>query len=294
MSRMAKPKVGIVLVNYNFGQHILDCLTSIDKVKDEAEIEVWVVDNYSKDNSVAEIKKQFKWVKLIENQENLGFGKACNQALRQIKDGYSLLLNPDTILGPGVLKYMLNFMDQNPRVGASSCKVVLDNGQIDLTAHRGFPTPWASLLYLLGNDSLYHLSNSDMTKPHEVDVLAGAFMLIRSEILREVDYFDEDYFLYGEDIDLCYKIKHAGYKIMYVPEVEVLHIKGVASGLKKHSQQKTTADIETKKRSLQYFHSTMKIFYDKHYKSQYPFWVTGLVYWGINLKWWLAKRKLTV
>jgi GT2 family glycosyltransferase len=163
-----------------------------------------------------------------------------------------------------------------------------------MTAHRGFPTPLASFLYFLGNDRLYHLTDKDMTMPHEVDAITGAFFLTRKKVLEEVGYFDEDYFMYAEDIDLCYRIKQAGYKIMYLPDVEVLHYKGISTGLKKHSQHLTKASLETRKKMTGYFYSTMKIFYDKHYKDKYPFFVNWLVYLGINVRWWLAKRKLTV
>lgn len=291
---MAKQILSIVLVNYNFGEYIWNCLESLKKVNDEVEMEVWVVDNDSCDDSVEGIKDKFKWVRLIENKENIGFGRGCNQALRQIKSGYVLLLNPDTMVGSGLLSGMVEYMDNNPEVGAATCQIRLENGEVDLAAHRGFPTPMVSLLHFFGNDNIYHLKSSDMTVPHEVDVISGAFFFSRAEILREVDYFDEDYFMYAEDIDLSYKIKQAGYKIIYLPQLEILHIKGVASGIKKHSQVKTTATMETRLRSLNYFYSTMIIFYDKHYKKKYPVIVNWLVHLSINLRWWLAKRKMTV
>lgn len=287
-------KLSIVIVNFNGGKHLSECLESIKKIESEADIFTYVIDNASVDGSIFEAKKSYPWAQYILNKSNLGFGKANNIVLRQIKTEYVLILNPDTLIEKGVVKGMLKFMDENPQVGAATGKIMLSDGSVDLTAHRGFPTPWASLLYFFGDDSLYHLSKVDMKKIHEVDAISGAFFVTRESILEKVGFFDEDYFLYGEDIDLCYKIKKAGYKVMYNPEFKIFHHKGVSSGLKKHTQQMTTADVETKKRSLNAFYESMKIFYKKNYQKKYPFIINWLVYLGINLKWWTAKRKLLV
>lgn len=287
-------KLSIIIVNYNAGNHLLECLESVEEVEHEADIYTYVVDNASTDNSVFDAKKKFPWAQFILNRENLGFGKANNLILKRIETEFILLLNPDTILEKGVIKHMLKFMKESPDVGAATCKVTLENGEIDWATHRGFPTPWASLLYVLGDDSRYHLTKREMDNVHEVDSISGAFFFTRKSVLDKVGFFDEDYFMYAEDIDLCFRIKKAGFKVMYIPEVKITHKKGITSGLKKHSQQITTADLETKKRSLDAFYSTMKIFYKKHYEKKYFFLINWLTYLGINIKWWLAKRKLTV
>jgi GT2 family glycosyltransferase len=174
-------------------------------------------------------------------------------------------------------------------------RIVMSNGELDFAAHRGLPTPWASFKYFfLKDDSLYHLSKSDFNKPHEVDAISGSFLLTRKDVLEKSGIFDEDYWMYAEDIDLSYRIKKAGFKIIYLPNLEVLHHKGISSGLKKHSQGVSTATLETKKRSLDAFYYTMKIFYRKHLAKKHPFFINWLVYLGINIKWWLAKRKLIV
>ncbi len=286
----------IVIVNYNAGNYLLDCLKSINLVKNEAKIKTIVVDNASVDDSIERAKKEFSGssVEFILNKNNVGFGRANNQALKTVKSEYVLLLNPDTILEKNVISGMLEVMVKDEKVGASTCKIILPNGSVDLTAHRGFPTPWAAFLYFLGNDSLYHLSKMDMSQIHEVDSISGAFFLSRKSILDKVGYFDEDYFMYAEDIDLCFKIKQIGYKILYNPAFSIVHNKGVSSGLKKHSQTITTANSDTRKKSLDAFYSTMKVFYKKHYQKQYPGIVNFLVYLGIDLRWWLAKRSLTV
>ncbi|KKQ67173.1 MAG: WsbD [Candidatus Daviesbacteria bacterium GW2011_GWA2_38_24] len=288
-------KLSIVIVNYNAGDFLLDCLSSIEKLSDEAIISTYVVDNASSDDSIARAQKKFSSVNFILSSSNLGFGKGNNLALKKIKTEYVLLLNPDTQLKKGILSTLIKYMDENPDVGASTCEVLLPDGTVDLTAHRGFPTLRASFLYyFLGNDSLYHLTKYNLKTIHEVDAITGAFFLTRKSVLDKVGLFDEDYFMYAEDIDLCYRIKKAGYKVMYVPTVSVLHHKGVSSGLKKHTQTITQATLETRKRALDAFYKTMKIFYRKHYSKEHPFFVNWLVYMAIDFKWILAKRKLVV
>lgn len=288
-------KLTISIVNYNAGEYLLKCLASIEKVKDEAEIEVFIADNASTDGSIEKAKKEFPKVNFVDTGANLGFGKAHNIVLKKLETEYVLILNPDTEIEKGVLKKTLDYMEENKDVGILTCKVMLPDGQVDLTAHRGLPTPWASFLYfVLKDDSLYHLSKKNMNKPHEVDAISGSFMLTRKSVLGTVGLFDEDYFMYAEDIDISYRIKQAGYKVIYFPLAKILHNKGISTGLKKHSQSESTATLETKKRSLDAFYETMKIFYKKHLEKKYPFFINWLVYLGINIKWALAKRSLTV
>jgi GT2 family glycosyltransferase len=290
-------KLTISIVNYNAGDFLIRCVESIQKVSSEAAIEVYVVDNNSTDDSIEKLKNKNLNLKIkyILNKENLGFGKAHNQVLTQIKEGYVLILNPDVELKTGDLKECLDYLEDHPEVGAVTPEILLTNGEVDLTAHRGFPTPWASFKYfVLKDDSLYHLSKLNLKEIHEVDAITGAFFLTKTEVLKKVGFFDEDYFMYAEDIDLCFRIKMAGLKIMYLPTIKVLHHKGVSTGLKKHSQHITTATIETRKKMTNYFYSTMKIFYKKNLAKDYPFFINWLVYLGIDIKWWLAKRKLIV
>lgn len=288
-------KLNITVVNFNTGDYLLHCLQSLNKVKDEVGFEIWVVDNASTDQSLKLAKKEFPNLKYIENDQNLGFGRANNMAFKKIKSEYILILNPDTEVDKWVIYKMLNFMEENKYVGAATCKLVLGNGQLDWAAHRGFPTPLAALLYyFFKDDSLYHLTKLPMDKPHEVDAISGSFFLTRKSVLDRVGLFDEDYFMYAEDIDLCFRIKEAGFKVMYVPTVSIIHHKGVSSGLKKHSSHLTSADFETRQRSLNAFYETMKIFYKKHLETKYPFFVNWLVYLGINIKWFLAKKEMHV
>lgn len=288
-------KLSVVIVNFNAGDFLIQCLNSLERVKNEADMDIWVVDNASLDGSLEVPKKKYPLVHFLENDQNLGFSKANNLALKKVTCEYILMLNPDCKIIPQTLKYMLEFMELNEGVGAASCKVEKGDGTIDWASHRGFPTPWASFLYYIFNDdSLYHLRNKGMNKTHDVDAISGAFFLTRKSVLEKVGLFDEDYFLYAEDIDLCFRIKEAGFKIMYVPAVRVIHYKGVASGIKKHSQNISSATEISRLKAFNSFYETMKIFYKKHLAKKYPTLINWLVYFGINLKWLLAKRKMSV
>jgi GT2 family glycosyltransferase len=288
-------KLTISIVNYNSGEFLSKCLESIEECRNEVDFEVFVVDNASFDGSFHAAQKKFPKFQFIENDQNLGFGKAHNIILKKIKSEFVLILNPDTELKSDVLKTLVEFMEGNPDVGAVSCKVVLDNGKLDWATHRGFPTPLAAFLYYgLGNDRLYHQTGKNLSEIHEVDAISGAFFLTRRSVLEKVGLFDENFFMYGEDLDLCFRIYENGYKIMYVPTVSIVHHKGISSGLKEHSQKITTADLETKKRSVDAFYQAMQIFYNKHYSKTHFFFMNWLVNLGINLKWKMAKRKLVV
>lgn len=290
-----KKRLTISIVNYNTADYLIHCLESIEKVSNEVSLKTVVVDNASFDDSIFEAKKRFKNIEYILNKDNIGFGRAHNQVLKEVDTEYVLILNPDSELIEGTLKYMINYMDQNLDVGVSSCKIEKPDGSMDIASHRGFPTPWASFkYYFLKDDSLYHLTDRDMKKTHEVDSIVGAFFLTRKSVLEKIGYFDEDYFMYAEDIDLCLRAKEAGFKVMYVPEVKILHHKGISSGLRKETQKKTTANPAARLRAFNAFYESMILFYKKHYEKKYPFFINWLVYLGINLKWKMAKRKLTV
>lgn len=289
------PELSVSIVSFNSDEFLLQCLESLKNVKNEVNFETWVIDNASDDQSIEKVKAKFPDVNLIENNLNLGFSVANNLALSKFKSRYALILNPDTKILPGTLKRMVEFMNQNPQAAAASCRVEKEDGSLDWASHRGFPTPWASFkYYFLKDDSLYHLTNRKMDLPHEVDSIVGAFFLVRKSVLDAVGLFDEKFFMYGEDLDLCFRIKKAGYKVMYVPDVKVIHYKGISSGIKKHSTEITTANEDSKKRSVDAFYEAMLIFYKKNLQKNYPFFINWLVYLGIKFKWLLAKRNLSV
>jgi hypothetical protein len=286
--------LSIVIVSYNTKDVLKECLESIYKTIKNLSFEVIVVDNASKDQTREEISKlEFPNFKFIQNKENLGFSKANNIGFRKTSGRYVLFLNPDVVVHSETLEGMVYFMDKEREAGAATCKVILTNGKIDDASHRGFPTPWNSFTHFSGLAKLfgkiehfggYNLKHLDLSQTHEIDALAGAFMIVRREAGEEVGWWDEDYFFYGEDLDFCYMLQQKGWKIYYVPEFSVLHYKGVSGGLKKVSKDITTADTETKKRSTKARFDAMRIFYKKHYEQKYPWFITHLVYTGISLK----------
>lgn len=284
----------IVVLNFNSGEYLSKCLESIKLIEDEANISTVVIDNNSFDDSLNLAQEKFKKIEFVKNPENYGFSKGYNATLKSVKEEFVLLLNPDCLLEKRVIKELLADFDEDPKVGAATGKIILSNGETDLTAHRGFPTPWASLRYALGDDSLYHLTGRLSEETHEVDAISGAFFLTKKSVLEKVGYLDERFFLYGEDIDLSLRIKKAGYKIIYDPSVKIIHYKGISSGLKKHSQEFSAANAATRKRAMNAFYGAMIIFYNKHYKNKYPFFINWLVYIGIYLRWGMALLKKTV
>ena len=192
-----------------------------------------------------------------------------------------------------VLEAMLDFMKKTPNAGAATCLLRLQSGEIDDATHRGFPTPWNAICYFSGIARIfpksmlfngYNMGWRDMDKTHEIDALAGAFMMVKRKAGDEVGWWDEDYFFYGEDLDFCYKLKQKGWKIYFVPSVEILHYKGVSGGIKKESQHISKASDETKLLATNARFDAMKIFYRKHYRKSYPSIVTWIVLQGIELK----------
>lgn len=272
--------LSIIIVNYNTKELTKQTLQSIFKYNHNLEYEVIVVDNASTDGSVNMIRREFPQVILIESKDNLGFSKANNIGIRKAKGRYILLLNSDTVLEDNTLEIMLEFMDSNPDVGAAGCKVVLPDGSLDKACKRSFPTPLNALYNALKLDRLfpynkkfgeYNLTYLNENQVHEVDCLVGAFMMVRRETIEEVGLLDEDFFMYGEDIDWCYRIKKSGWKIVYYPETGIIHYKG---GSSKKKNPKLIYE----------FHRAMYLFYKKHYKDRYSLFTRYIVYLGICIK----------
>jgi GT2 family glycosyltransferase len=272
--------VSIIIVNYNTPKLTIEAIRSVLNSKTRYLYEIIVIDNNSSDHSVEIIKKEFPQITLIVNEQNVGFSKANNQGIKLSKGRYILLLNSDTIVNDDTIEKMVEFMDLNRNIGASGCKVVLPNGSLDKACHRGFPTPEASFYYLTGLAKLfpkserfnqYHLGHMDLEQIHPVDCLVGAFMLVRREAVEEVGLLDETFFMYGEDIDWCYRIKEAGWDIYYYPFTTIIHYKGASSRRKPF-------------KIIYEFHRAMFLFHKKHYSNKYSFFTNLLVYTGIALK----------
>ena len=286
--------LSIIIVSYNTKDILVQCLRSIYENAAGISFEVIVVDNASTDRTQEELAKhKFTNFILIKNKENLGFSKANNIGVRKSAGKFILFLNPDTKLHDETLQKMLTFIKENLHCGAATCKVLLPNGQIDDSCHRGFPTPWNALTHFSGISKLfpkskifngYNLGNLDLTQIHEIDALAGSFMLVRREAGEQVKWWDEDYFFYGEDLDFCYMLKQKDWSIFYNPHATITHLKGVSGGIKKISKEITTANGETKKRATKARFDAMRIFYKKHYEQRYPWFITKLVYIGVSVK----------
>ncbi|GAE09687.1 dTDP-RHA:a-D-GlcNAc-diphosphoryl polyprenol [Paenibacillus sp. JCM 10914] len=272
--------LSILVVNYNTRQLTVDCLRSVFASETDYTYEVIVIDNDSKDDSVQSIREEFPQISLIENRENTGFARANNQGMNVSQGRYVLLLNSDTIIQQDTLQTMIDFMDANPLTGASGCKIILPDGSLDKACKRGFPTPSASFYYAFGLSKLfpdkpkfnqYQLGYLDPDQEYPVDCLVGAFMMVRRETIDQVGGLDERFFMYGEDIDWCYRIKQAGWGIHYYPRTTIVHYKG-------GSARRRPFKI------IYEFHRAMILFHRKHYRQRYNIFVNGAVYAGVGLK----------
>jgi O-antigen biosynthesis protein len=257
-------KLSIVIVNYNVRYFLEQCLHSTLKACDGLDTEIFVVDNNSVDGSVKMVRDKFPTVQLIDNKDNKGFSKANNQALHKAKGQYFLLLNPDTLVEDDTLRKAIHFMDEHPDAGGLGVKMLDGKGKFLPESKRGLPTPSVAFYKVFGLSAIfprskvfnrYHLGFLDKDKIHPVDILSGAFMLLRKEVIDKIGFLDETFFMYGEDIDLSYRITQAGYKNYYFPEARIIHYKGES----------------TKKSSLNYvfmFYNAMIIFAKKHYSQK--------------------------
>lgn len=285
-----KPELSIVILNYNTKDLLKQCLASLEKVKKEVPFEVIVSDNNSTDGSGEMVTKFFPQVRLIKNKENLGFAAGNNVARKYCQGEFVLFLNSDTIVKPKALKKSVDFMKKEKDVGALTVKLVLPSGELDKDARRSFPTPWVAFTHLvLRLDRVfpksplfakYWYTFLPEDEVHEVDVIQGAFFLTRKKILDDVGWFDEDYFLDGEDIDLSWKIKNKGWKIVYYPKAFIIHIKGASKGKSKYTNKKVSFREKLKFRLAGA--TSMEIFYRKRLWKRYPLILNLLVLAGIK------------
>ncbi|MCD4680134.1 MAG: glycosyltransferase family 2 protein [Bacteroidales bacterium] len=277
-------KLSIILVNYNVKYFLEQCLYSVRKSIKDIEAEVFVVDNNSVDGSIRMLEEKFPEVILIRNKTNEGFSKANNQAIQQAKGEYILLLNPDTIVEDNTFSKIINFMDGNPKAGGLGVKMLDGKGKFLPESKRGLPTPAVAFYKIFGLAKLfpksklygkYHLTYLDKNTIHKVDVLSGAFMLLRKTVLDEIGLLDESFFMYGEDIDMSYRITKAGYDNYYFPETRIIHYKGES----------------TKKSSINYvfiFYNAMIIFAKKHFSQKNARLFSFLIKMAIYLRAGLA------
>ena len=273
-------KISIIIVNYNVKYFLEQCLQSVHKAIEHMDAEVFVVDNNSVDRSVEMVAEKFPWVNLIANKENTGFSVANNQAMRIAKGEYFLLLNPDTIVEQDTFEKSVAFMDANPIAGGLGVKMVDGKGKFLPESKRSLPTPAVAFYKIFGLSKIfpkskrfgaYHLGHLPENETNEADILAGAYMLMRKEALDKVGLLDETFFMYGEDIDLSYRLILGGYKNYYFPETRIIHYKGES----------------TKKGSLNYvfmFYKAMIIFAQKHFSTKNAWLFSSLINTAIYLR----------
>ncbi len=262
--------ISIIIVNYNVKEFLQNLLESIFKATQNFSTEIIVVDNASDDGSPEIIKKRFPQVILIENKENLGFGKANNQALKIAKGKFIVLINPDTIVKEDTFVKLVDFFNRTPLAGLVGCKILNPDGSLQLACRRSFPGPWTSFTKVFGLSALfpksklfakYNLTYLDENQTYEVDAISGAFMMMRAEVYKKIGGFDPAFFMYGEDLDFCYRTQQAGFKVFYFHETEVIHFKGESTKRSKIDETKI-------------FYDAMHLFVKKHLSSSF---LVGLI-----------------
>jgi hypothetical protein len=282
--------LGVVIVNWNTRDLLRKCLETV-MASEGLTFRVVVVDNASPDGSASMVRDEFPQVELIASETNDGFSKGNNRGLRHLgvdkgrldpnAPRYMLLLNPDTEVPPDALAKMVQYLDRADRqdVGAAGCKLVMLDGTLDLACRRSFPTPEVSFYRMVGLSRLfprsqrfgrYNMTYVDPDEEIEVDSVVGAFMMVRSAVIQQIGLLDELYWMYGEDLEWAFRIKKAGWKIMYNPAITVLHVKRAAS---RQSQKARVA-----------FYQAMMKFYRDHYRATTPLWLHLLIMLGLTLK----------
>jgi N-acetylglucosaminyl-diphospho-decaprenol L-rhamnosyltransferase len=275
---MAGPELEVVIVSFRSRELVRRCIRSLHANPASRETRVWVVDNASADGTVETIRSEFSDVEVIASDQNLGFAAASNLCIRRSSGPYVLALNPDTSVTAGALDHMLALMESHPEIGIAGCRLEREDGTFDHAARRSFPTPLGALGHFtgIGRHERAPAALSQYRAPSieagPVDAVNGAFMLIRRAALEEVGLFDEGYWMYMEDLDLCYRFRQAGWRTWYEPAVTVVHTKGASSGRFRSSR-------------LNYaFHYGMLRFYRKHYAAMRNPLVNAAVYAGIAAK----------
>ncbi|MDD6209156.1 MAG: glycosyltransferase family 2 protein [Bacteroidales bacterium] len=275
---MESPELSIIIVNYNVKFLLQQCLFSVQAATKTLSHEIFVVDNCSSDGSVDYLRPLFPDVIFIENKNNPGFSKANNQAIALARGKYVLLLNPDTVVGENVLDNICRFMDNHPDVGGVGVKMIDGSGRFLPESKRSFPSPWNSFCKMFGlsfffpNSSVfakYQLKYLSADQSHKVEVLSGAFMLLRHTVLEKIGVLDERFFMYGEDIDLSYRIILGGYVNYYLPE-RIIHYKGESTHTNDIAYVKT-------------FYHAMLLFYRKYYPRS-GFIVSSIIRFAIYLR----------
>jgi len=279
MASSPRPVVSALVVSYNVRSLLLECLEAL-RSGVEVPLEVVVVDNASEDGSAEAVAEAYPEAKVIRQDRNLGYGRANNAALEASSGRFVLLVNPDLKVEPGCVDRLADFLLTRPDAAGVSPRIRRPDGSLDLAARRGFPTPSASFYRLVGLSRLfphssrfnrYNMGYRREDEIQEIDSGTGACLLLRRSALERIGFFDPDFFMYGEDLDLCLRLRDEGWKIFYLPSAEAVHAKGASS------RQATL-------KNLYHFHSSMWIFHVKHYAAERSAFATGLVWLSIWLR----------
>jgi GT2 family glycosyltransferase len=284
--------ISVIILNFNTRDLTQICIQRLKhSILGTYSMEIILCDNASLDGTVEAVRKKFSDVIIIENGKNLGFAAGNNPGIKQAKGRYILLLNSDTEVSSDSIAEMITFMDSHEKAGAATCKLVLPNGQMDPACHRGFPTPWTSLTYLIKLEKLfpksklfgeYHQGYKNLSTVHEVDCISGAFFMVRKAVINTVGLLDEDFFMYAEDIDWAYRIKKARWEIWFNPYVSVLHKKKQSGRAHSIKSRRVTTEI--------YFHTYNWLFYKKHYAKKYGPFMSFIINTIYSLRLFLLRR----
>jgi O-antigen biosynthesis protein len=275
--------ISVIIVNYNVRQFLENALTSVQRALEGIAGEIIVVDNASEDGSAEMVRAKFPHVRLFPQEKNFGFARANNVGIAQARGRYFLLLNPDTVVQENTIRTMVKFCDEHPRAGLAGCKILNPDGSFQLPCRRSFPTPWVALTKTFGLSAMfprsrlfgrYNLTYLDPEATYEVDAISGSFMMIRREAFERVGGLDESFFMYGEDLDYCYRIRSAGFAVYYVHATAIIHYKG-------ESTRRSSIN------ELRVFYQAMVLFVEKHYRRSAI--LRAVLYAGIQVRGAIAR-----
>ena len=282
--------LSVIILSYNVEKLLKKAIQAVNETYKEKSLQIIVVDNASSDGSVDMVKKNFPKVDLVKSDTNMGFAAGNNLVRKIAKGDVVLFLNPDTEVKGRAIRKCLEILTSRSELGSITCKVMLPNGKIDYSCHRGLPTVWNTFCFWTKLSKIFPKSSTfagyeatylDTNESHYIDCISGTFLMIKRKVLDKVNWWDEDYWWNGEDIELCYRIKKAGYKIWYEPTERMIHYKGSSSGL--WSTSKVVVAKETKIKSAKSAARAMRIFTNKHWKELGPWPIMIIVKLGISI-----------
>jgi len=297
---VSKTKLSVIILNFNSGNFLTECLESIFPSRLKNSVQIIIADNASTDNSLKLAQAVSNHnpkisTKFLRLKKNLGFSAGNNRGVKLINPSseYVLFLNPDTTIDKNTLQKTINFFDQNSSAAAMTCKIILaKTGHLQPECHRGFPTPWRAFCYFSGLAHLfpksktfagYFLGHLDTNTTHPIEACVGSFLAIRRQIGKSIGWWNEKYFFYGEDLDLCYKLYQKKYKLIFYPHCQIKHYQGVSSGIKKTTKNISTASRQTRIKIARASTQAMRIFYQDNLINQYPSFTHPLIMSGIKL-----------